>query len=77
MASKPEYSEKTAALIDEEVNETVHWAYDRAVALLTEHKATLDTIAKALRMYETIDAKKLREIMVETGSIDAAPASYR
>jgi cell division protease FtsH len=59
------------------VNETVHWAYDRAVSLLTEHKATLDSIAKALRMYETIDAKKLRAIMVETGSINAAPASYR
>jgi cell division protease FtsH len=72
-----EYSEKTATLIDEEVNEIVRWAYDRAVSLLTEHKATLDSIARALRMYETIDARKLREIMVETGSINAAPASYR
>lgn len=72
-----EYSEKTATLIDEEVNETVHGAYDRAVSLLTEHKTTLDSIAKALRLYETIDAKKLREIMIDTGAINAAPASYR
>ena len=76
-STQREYSEKTATIIDEEVNETVRWAYDRAVSLLTQHKATLDRIAKALRTYETIDAKQLREIMVETGSIAAAPASYR
>jgi len=72
-----EYSEKTSAIIDEEVNKIVHWAYDYAVTLLTEHKITLESIARALRMYETIDAKKLREIMIETGAIDATPASYQ
>ena len=77
LASKPEYSKKTEAIIDEEVKEIIDWAYDRAVTLLTEHKATLDSIARALRMYETIDAEKLRAIMVETGAINAAPASYR
>jgi cell division protease FtsH len=72
-----EYSEKTAALIDEEVDRIVKWAYDKAVGLLTAHRATLDRIAQALRLYETIDAKQLREIMVETGAIAAAPASYQ
>lgn len=72
-----EYSDKTAAVIDEEVNRIVKWAYDSAVSLLTEHKTTLDAIAKALRLYETIDAKQLRDILVETGAIDSAPASYR
>ncbi|HEV2659019.1 MAG TPA: ATP-dependent zinc metalloprotease FtsH [Ktedonobacteraceae bacterium] len=72
-----DYSEKTAAIIDEEVNQLVTWAHDRAVGLLTEHRATLDRIAHSLRMHETVDAKQLREIMIETGSIDAAPASYR
>jgi len=72
-----DYSERTAAIIDEEVNRLVTWAHDRAVGLLTEHHATLDRIARALRMHETVDAKQLREIMIETGSIDAAPASYR
>jgi cell division protease FtsH len=47
------------------------------VNLLSEHRETLDRIAKALRLYETIDAKQLREIMIETGAINAAPASYR
>ena len=52
-------------------------AYERAVNLLTEHRETLDRIAKALRLYETIDAKQLRDIMIDTGAINAAPASYR
>ena len=72
-----EYSEKTATIIDEEVNRIVKWAYDRAVSLLSEHRQTLDRIARALRLHETLDAKQLREILVETGSINSAPASYR
>ncbi len=72
-----EYSEKTAAIIDEEVNHLVTWAHDRAVGLLTEHRETLDRIARALRLHETVDARQLREIMIETGAINAAPASYR
>jgi cell division protease FtsH len=72
-----EYSEKTATIIDEEVNRLVNWAHDRAVQLLSEHRVTLDRIAKALRLQETLDAKQLRAIMEETGAINAAPASYR
>ncbi len=75
--SSREYSEKTASIIDEEVNRIVKWAYDRAVQLLTAHHNTLDRIARALRLYETLDAKQLRAIMEETGAINAAPASYR
>ncbi|GCE10775.1 ATP-dependent zinc metalloprotease FtsH [Tengunoibacter tsumagoiensis] len=71
-----EYSERTATIIDEEVNRIVSRAHQQAVSLLTEHRETLDRIAKALRLYETIDAKQLREIMIETGAIDSAPASY-
>jgi cell division protease FtsH len=72
-----EYSEKTAAVIDSEVNRIVKWAYDRSVGILSEHKVTLDRIARELRLHETIDAKQLRRIMEETGAINAAPASYR
>jgi cell division protease FtsH len=76
-SSAREYSEKTATIIDEEVDRIVKWAYNRAVGLLTEHHATLDRIARALRLYETIDARQLREIMVETGAIESAPLAYR
>src|SRR5947208_2884047 len=75
--SSREYSEKTASIIDEEVDHIVKWAYNRAVSLLTEHRETLNRIARARRLYETIDAKQLREIMVETGAINAAPVAYR
>ncbi len=71
-----EYSERTASIIDEEVNRIVKWAYDRAVSLLSKHRTTLERIARALRAYETVDAKQLREIMIETGAINDAPASY-
>ncbi len=72
-----EYSEKTATIIDAEVDSIVKRAHNRAVSLLSEHKLTLDRIARALRLHETIDAKQLRQIMEETGAINAAPASYR
>jgi cell division protease FtsH len=72
-----DYSEKTAAVIDTEVNRIVKWAYDRAVGLLSEHKGTLDRIARELRLHETIDARQLRRILEETGAINSAPASYR
>ena len=66
-----------AIIIDEEVGRLVKWAYDRAVSLLTSHRETLESIAHALRLHETLDAKQLRRILEETGSIDAAPAYYR
>ena len=72
-----EYSEKTATIIDEEVNRIVKWAYDAAVNLLTTHRATLDRIAKDLRLHETLDARQLRKILEDTGSIQSAPVSYR
>ena len=34
-------------------------------------------VGRFLRLHETVDAKQLRQIMEETGAIDAAPAAYR
>jgi len=76
-SNQREYSEKTAVLVDQEVDRMVKQAYEKSVSLLTTHRVTLDRIAKALRTHETIDAKQLRQIMEETGAIEAAPASYR
>jgi cell division protease FtsH len=39
------------------------------VNLLTEHRATLDRIARALRVQETLDAGQLRAILEETGAL--------
>src|SRR6266478_5611203 len=63
-----EHSEQTAMIIDEEVHRIVMWAYDRAIALLTEHRQTLDYIARSLRLHETLDAKQLRAIIEDTSA---------
>ncbi len=68
-----EYSEQTAIIIDEEVNRLVKWAYDRAVSLLTSHRQTLDGIARALRLHETLDAKQLRAIVEDTSALHTGP----
>jgi len=77
LAAKPEYSQKTASVIDQEVERIVSRAHQRSVDLLARHRETLDRIARALRQYETIDARYLRQIMVDTGAINDAPAAYR
>jgi peptidase M41-like protein len=72
-----EYSEETAALIDEEAREIIEDGYDQVIKMLTEHKATLERIALELRRHETVDANQLAQILNETGInpkvLDAAP----
>ncbi len=68
-----EYSEKTASIIDEEVNRIVKRAYDCAVSLLTSHHGTLNSIARSLRLHETLDAKQLRAIMEDTRTVPTGP----
>jgi cell division protease FtsH len=68
-----EYSEQTANIIDEEVHRIGQRAYDRAVSLLTEHRETLDRLARSLRLHETLDAKQLRAIMEETSKMQTGP----
>ena len=68
-----EYSEQTASIIDEEVNRIVKCAYDRAIALLTSHRTTLDGIASSLRLHETLDAKELRAIIEDTSPVLTGP----
>ncbi len=68
-----EYSEQTASIIDEEVNRIVKSAYDRAIALLSSHRETLDGIARSLRLHETLDAKQLRAIIEETSAVHTGP----
>ncbi|HEV8192945.1 MAG TPA: ATP-dependent zinc metalloprotease FtsH [Ktedonobacterales bacterium] len=62
-----DYSEATAALIDEETRNLVQTAYQQVKNMLVEHRATLERIAQELRRQETIDAQQLSQILVETG----------
>jgi cell division protease FtsH len=62
-----DYSDATAALIDEETRNLVQSAYQQVRNMLTEHKVTLERIALELRRQETVDAKQLAKILEETG----------
>jgi cell division protease FtsH len=62
-----DYSDATAAVIDEETRELVQTAYQRVKQLLIEHKPTLERIAAELRRHETLDARQLSQILIETG----------
>jgi cell division protease FtsH len=48
-------SAHTQEVIDEEVRRLVEGAYTEVVALLTEHRPQLDSLAKALLEHETLD----------------------
>ncbi len=62
-----DFSEATAAVIDDETRDLVQSAYQQVKQLLTEHQATLERIAQELRRHETLDAKQLGQILIETG----------
>ncbi len=62
-----DYSDATAAVIDEETRELVQSAYQRVKQLLMEHKPTLERISAELRRHETLDARQLSQILIETG----------
>ena len=70
-----DYSEATAALIDEETRSLVQSAYQQVKQMLTDHRVTLERIAQELRRHETVDAKQLSQILIETGInlVDVAP----
>lgn len=59
--SKP-YSEKTAEMIDKEISEIVETQYQRAIALLEEHKDKLTELANELLEKEVIFKESLERI---------------
>ena len=56
-------SDVTVHTIDEEVRNIIDRNYDRAKRILQEHKEKLDTMARALMKYETIDYEQVKDIM--------------
>jgi cell division protease FtsH len=69
-----EYSEATAQEIDTEVRKLCGDAYDRAKDLLTAARDKLETIAKALLEFETLDGKQIREIIKEGRLLTPPPS---
>src|SRR5699024_7362224 len=58
-----QYSDETAHAIDEEVSTLINRTYKRAREILTAERDKLDTMAKALIKYETIDSEQIADIM--------------
>lgn len=64
-SSTPNYSEKTAAMIDEEIESIVMSQYNRAIELLNKAMPKLHEVAKVLFEEEKISGDRFREIMEE------------
>ncbi|MFN2476708.1 MAG: cell division protein FtsH, partial [Chthoniobacterales bacterium] len=63
MGKGRDYSEATAEEIDSEVRKLIDDAYARAKNELIEHRDKLETIAKALLEFETLDGSQIRDII--------------
>jgi cell division protease FtsH len=64
MAAERDFSEDTAAAIDEEVSLLVAEAYKRATEVLKTNRSVLDELADMLVEKETVDAEDLQELLI-------------
>jgi cell division protease FtsH len=62
------YSEKTAALVDEEVRRILNEGHEQALHILETHREQHKVIAEALLKYETLDEKEILSLY-KTGKI--------
>jgi cell division protease FtsH len=63
IASDRDFSDETAAAIDEEVRNLVEQAYRRAKEVLVNNRVILDQLAQMLVEKETVDAEELQNIL--------------
>ena len=73
IAAERDFSEDTAAAIDEEVSQLVSEAHRRATAVLSDNRAVLDRLADLLVEKETVDAEDLQELLIAS---DVRVAEY-
>ncbi len=71
--SERDFSEETAAAVDEEVRQLVDSAYARAKKVLTENRHVLDQLAEMLVEKETVDAEELQDLL---GNNDVKTAAF-
>lgn len=65
IASDRDFSDTTAATIDQEVRQLVDEAYNRAKDVLLGNKHILDKLSAMLIEKETVDAEELQELLAE------------
>ncbi|MHB8399114.1 MAG: ATP-dependent zinc metalloprotease FtsH [Candidatus Limnocylindrales bacterium] len=75
LAAPREFAEATAARIDAAVKVLLEQARTRAIDLLQRHRASLDAVAAELIAHEVLNARRLDEILVETGAVPIVDAA--
>jgi cell division protease FtsH len=63
IASERDFSEETAAAVDDEVRNLVDQAYRRSKAVLVDNRHVLDRLAEMLIERETVDAEELQDLL--------------
>ena len=63
LAGNPHISQRTAAIIDEEVTRLLSEGYDTAHSILTANRAKLDTLAAALLQEEVLDEDQIARLI--------------
>ncbi len=69
-SNTPNYSEKIAALIDEETLSIVRAAYDKAVQILSEHMEKLHFVASFLMEHEVMDEDQFAASMKDGATME-------
>jgi cell division protease FtsH len=72
-AQRADYSEDTALRIDREVSRIVQHAYERATAVLTEHRDVLERLAHELLERESLDGEDVYRIIRAMTGREPAP----
>ncbi len=73
MHEERNYSEKTAQDIDAEVTRLINDAFQKATAILTEKRVTLNAIAAALLEKETLEKDEFEKLVGKTTTPSATP----
>jgi cell division protease FtsH len=68
IVSRPHYSDKTAAEIDEEVHKIIEDCYKKAKEILTENKSSLAKLADKLMEKETLSREEVTKILSKVKS---------
>jgi cell division protease FtsH len=66
IVAERDFSEETAAAIDDEVRKLVEVAYQRAKDVIVSNRHILDTLANMLVEKETVDADELQELLANS-----------
>ncbi|HEY7984235.1 MAG TPA: ATP-dependent zinc metalloprotease FtsH [Ktedonobacterales bacterium] len=72
MGAQREFSERTASIIDEEVQRIIANRYDFVATVLEGHRPALDRIAELLLERETLDEHDLLEIVAGLAPVDSS-----